>query len=233
MEPFDDERVRLALQHAMNRDEISVGLFDGLCTAQIQPWPSVSFAYNPDLGSGLDVWDHDPDKAKQLLEEAGLSEGFSFTAVTPNITGYISIAEVLQDQFSDSGIDMQIRVLEATQVAEEFNVAKTAQATVGAYSPSPDPDGVMSRSILPEALGNPGQLSSDAVVELAEEARNAVDAGQRAPIYHELMQELIDLVPHATPICMQTRTEGFQPSVSGIDIYASGARDFRGVAVSP
>jgi peptide/nickel transport system substrate-binding protein len=232
MEPFDDERVRLALQHAMNREEISVGLFDGLCTAQIQPWPSVSFAYDPELGSGLDVWDHDPDKAKQLLEEAGLSEGFSFTAVTPNITGYISIAEVLQDQFSEAGIDMQIRVLEATQVSEEFNVAKTAEATVGAYSPSPDPDGVMSRSLLPEALGNPGQLSSDAMVELAEEARNAVDAEQRAPLYHELMQELIDLVPHATPICMQTRTEGFQPSVSGIDIYASGARDFRGVAVS-
>lgn len=232
-EPFDDERVRLALQHAMDRQEIADGLFDGLCTAQIQPWPSVSFAYDDELGSGLDVWTHDPDKAKDLLAEAGFADGLSFTTVVPNITGFISIAEVLQDQFADAGITMEIRVLEAAQVSEEFNVAKTAAASVGSYSPSPDPDGVMTRSLLPNAIGNPGGLSSERVVELAAEARNAVDADDRAPIYHELMEELIDLVPHATPVCMQTRTEGFNDSVSGITVYASGARDYRGVAVSP
>lgn len=230
-EPFDDARVRLALQHAMDRQEIADGLFDGLCTAQIQPWPSVSFAYDDELGSGLDVWPHDVEKAKELLAEAGLSDGLGFTAVVPNITGFISIAEVLQDQFADADITMEIRVVEAAQVSEEFNVAKTAAATVGSYSPSPDPDGVMTRSLLPDAIGNPGGLSSDRIVELAEEARNAVDVDDRAPIYHELMSELIDFVPHATPVCMQTRTEGFNDSVSGITIYASGARDFRGVAV--
>lgn len=232
-EPFDDARVRLALQHAMDRQEIADGLFDGLCTAQIQPWPSVSFAYDDELGSGLDVWPHDVEKAKELLAEAGLSDGLGFTAVVPNITGFISIAEVLQDQFADADITMEIRVVEAAQVSEEFNVAKTAAATVGSYSPSPDPDGVMTRSLLPDAIGNPGGLSSDRIVELAEEARNAVDVDDRAPIYHELMSELIDFVPHATPVCMQTRTEGFNDSVSGITIYASGARDFRGVAVGP
>lgn len=232
-EPFDDERVRLALQHAMDRQEIADGLFDGLCTAQIQPWPSVSFAYDDELGSGLDVWPHDPEKAKELLAEAGLADGFSFTAVVPSITGFISVAEVLQDQFEDVGIAMEIRVLEPTQVSEEFNVAKTAAASVGAYSPSPDPDGVMTRLLLPGANGNPGGLSSDRVVELAEEARDAVDVDDRAPIYHQLMEELIELVPHATPVCMQTRTEGFNDSVSGITVYASGARDYRGVAVTP
>lgn len=231
--PFDDKRVRLALQHAMNRQEIADGLFDGLCTPQIQPWPSISFAYDEELGSGLDVWPHDPERARELLADAGLADGLSFTAVVPNITGFISIAEVLQDQFKDAGITMEIRVLEAAQVSEEFNVAKTAQASVGSYSPSPDPDGVMTRMLLPDANGNPGGLSSDRVVELAQEARNAVDPDERTPLYRELMQELIDLVPHATPVCMQTRTEGFNKSVSGITVYASGARDYRGVAVSP
>ena len=229
--PFDDADVRLALQHAMDRALIAEGLFDGLCTAQIQHWPSGSFAYDSAFGSGLDVWDYNPDKAVELLEEAGFPDGFEFTVIVPSITGFQSIAEVLQDQFSEVGVTMNIRVVEGAQVSEEFLVAKSAEASIGSYSPSPDPDGVMTRLLLPDALGNPGHLSSDEVVALATEAANLVDTDERAEVYHELTQALIDLVPHSTPVCMQVRTEAFQPGVSGLDIYASGARDYRGVAV--
>lgn len=231
MPPFDDARVRLALQHAMNRALISEGLFDGLCTPQIQPWPELSFAYDPTFGSGLDVWDYDPDRARELLAEAGLPDGFEFSVVVPTITGFQAIAEVLQDQFSEVGVTMNIRAVEGPQVSQEFLVDKSVEASVGAYSPSPDPDGVMTRLLLPDALGNPGGLSSDAVVALAAEASDAVDVEERAVLYHELNQALIDLVPHATPVCMQVRTEAFQSGVSGLDIYAGGARDYRGVAV--
>jgi len=231
MPPFDDANVRLALQHAMDRALLSDALFDGLCTAQIQYWPAGSFAYDPALGSGLEVWDYNPDKAVQLLEEAGFPDGIEFTVIVPSITGFQSIAEVLQDQFSEVGVTMNIRVVEAAQVSEEFLVAKSAEASIGSYAPSPDPDGVMTRLLLPDALGNPGNLSSDEVVALAAEAASLVDTDERAEVYHELTQALIDLVPHSTPVCMQVRTEAFQPGVSGLDIYASGARDYRGVAV--
>jgi len=69
---FQDRRVRIALSHAVNREEINELVYDGLATPrQYSPLP-VSPNYYPKLSNAY--LEYDPDKANQLLDEAGYAE---------------------------------------------------------------------------------------------------------------------------------------------------------------
>ncbi|WP_019631443.1 ABC transporter substrate-binding protein [Actinomadura atramentaria] len=230
--PFNDEKVRLALNLAMDRKAIGDGLLEGFCTPQVQPWPATSWAYDKSVGDGLDKWPHDTAKAKSLLAEAGYPNGFSFKALAVNISGYSAIAEALQQQFAQVGVKMDLQIVEAAQAAKAFTIDKTADAAVLGYSPTPDPQGVLDRLLLPTAAQNPGKLATKTLVDLAGKAAAPADPAQRAPFYHQILADTIAHPPAATPICMQKRTEAFAPTVSGLAVYAGGARDFRGVAVA-
>ncbi|MQA96936.1 MAG: hypothetical protein GEV11_20665 [Streptosporangiales bacterium] len=230
--PFGDRKVRLALNLAIDRKAIGEGLLDGFCTPQIQPWPSTSWAYDEKLGAGLDKWPHDPARAKKLLAEAGYPKGFTFTALTSQTTGIAAVAEAVQAQFAKVGVTMKIKLVDASQKTRMFDVEKSADAALISYSPTPDPQGVLDRQLLPGAAGNPGRKASDEVVRLAGEAGDALDPDDRAPVFHKIMAELIDYVPHSVPICMQQRTEAFRDGVSGLAVNPAGSRDFRGVAVT-
>lgn len=230
--PFDDPRVRQAIFQAIDRVGIADQLMEGMCDAQIQYWPSTSWAYDAGLGDGLDVWPYDPEAAEQLLADAGVADAVEFTVPITDLAAYVSIAEVIQQNLADVGVTMNIELVDGPTLFQQYRVDKTAPATLEVYVASPDPAGVLSRVLLPTAIGNPGGLSNDRIIELAAEAATEVDIDARAALYHEITGELISLVPHVGVICMQYRSEAFAPGVSGITVYASGARDFRGVAIA-
>jgi peptide/nickel transport system substrate-binding protein len=78
--PFNNEKVRTALQYAINRNAMCTSLLSGLCTPATQlaypghPW------YDPALG---DTYHYDPAKAKQLLAEGGYPNGLTMTVAAP------------------------------------------------------------------------------------------------------------------------------------------------------
>lgn len=232
--PFDDPRVRRALNHAMNRDEIGNGVLQGYCTPTVQPWPSNSWAYDEELGDAIgagEYGEHDPELAKQLLAEAGHPDGITFDAIVANITGYVTIAEALQAQFAQADITMNIRQVEAAQSTETFFIEKSAAAAVLSYEPTMDESGVLVTHYLGDALGNPGGLTSRTLEQLYEEQNSKLTPEERAPIFHDIMAELMEIDMHEMVICMRRRQEVFQPGLQGLAIYPTGARDYRGVAV--
>lgn len=231
-EPFDDPLVRQAIYQSIDRVGIADQLMEGLCEPQVQYWPSNSWAYDSELGDGLDVWPYDPEAAQALLAEAGVGDGFEFSIPIADLAMYVALAEVIQANLAEVGITMNIELVDGPQLFQQYRIDKTAPATLEVFVGSPDPSGVMNRVLLPTAIGNPGAFSNDRIVELAGQAASAVDTEERAALYHEINGELIDLVPHVGVICVQYRTEAFADGVSGIAVYPSGARDFRGVAIS-
>jgi peptide/nickel transport system substrate-binding protein len=81
IKPFDDKRVRQAMAYLINRDEIAAALAPvGLRTYGINP-PSFLGGFNADTIPAEVRYDYNPDKAKQLLAEAGLPKGFSSCAL--------------------------------------------------------------------------------------------------------------------------------------------------------
>jgi peptide/nickel transport system substrate-binding protein len=73
--PFNDKRVRQALNYAVNKEELIATLLEGYGFPFGQPAPSFFFGHNPELKP----YPYDPKKAKQLLAEAGFPNGFSVT----------------------------------------------------------------------------------------------------------------------------------------------------------
>ncbi|WP_134323325.1 ABC transporter substrate-binding protein [Cumulibacter soli] len=232
VEPYDDPRVRKAVNLAIDREGIAEGLYEGFCTPEIQPWPSSSFAYSDKVGDGSDIWGYDPEEAKKLMEEAGVTEPVEMTAITTNITQYQQLAEVLQENFKAIGVNMTIKPGPSAEGVQLYAVDKTAHGNINPYTGIPDPHGPIVRYLIPGALYNPGEQTPQEMLDKAYEAAGPVDAEDRAPIYEEFMDMWIENPPHMMPICMVNSASAFNDNVSGVSISVAGGVEARGVAVA-
>lgn len=132
-EPFQDERVRQAIAYAIDRPAIVQGAMQGLATEQGnfvskgigQPTPPEAFTY-------------DPEKARQLLAEAGYADGLEFplyiTVARPGPYAE-QIAVLLEQQLADVGIQTEIVPVAAASEFEERKVAGEYEAWLGANTP--------------------------------------------------------------------------------------------------
>ncbi len=117
VEPYDDIRVRKALNMAIDRETIAASFYgghvDGIPLAMTS---AVHGYYEPYTEWPQDVQDgymYDPEGAKALLAEAGYPNGFK-TSVTIGSTSDLDLCQIFQDMLSDVGIEMEINVVEAT-----------------------------------------------------------------------------------------------------------------------
>lgn len=124
--PFDNAEVRQALNYAVDRDGISSALFDGYCKADVQPLAPGTQGYVED--PPVD-YTYDPDKARELLKEAGFPNGFETKLlVTRALGSHQSVATAIQAQLEEVGVKLEIVQEDAAQAPGIY-----AQGTYGAY----------------------------------------------------------------------------------------------------
>ena len=117
--PFDDVRVRQALNHAIDRQLLVDVLIEGHGQPQYGPLSSTIGGY----WEGVEEigYHYDPDRARELLAEAGHGEGLEIEIKCVN-PGYTTLCEVLQQQFSDVGITLTITLMDqGPAVADIFS----------------------------------------------------------------------------------------------------------------
>lgn len=106
--PLDDVRVRRALNHAIDVDEIIAGVYQGRGQRTTHPFTSAVFGYNPNI----EPYQYDPELARQLLQEAGYGEGFTIDLIYPaggGSTGAMGrLAEVVASYFAEVGVTVRI-----------------------------------------------------------------------------------------------------------------------------
>lgn len=115
-QPFADVRVRQALMLAIDHPGIVRDLYDGAAELLDSParkyYPTV---YTPmeDLPTVVqELYGYDPDKARQLLTEAGYPDGFKATMTIQNTTASTQAAETIKAMWDAVGVNLELVVLE-------------------------------------------------------------------------------------------------------------------------
>ena len=108
IKPFDDIRVRKAIAHAINRDELLA--FMGADVSEA----SFSVVPNGYLGQTNDVvrYEYSPEKAKALLKEAGFPDGFKTEAIISKRPPLLSPMQIIQEQLRKVGVTLDLNVVE-------------------------------------------------------------------------------------------------------------------------
>jgi peptide/nickel transport system substrate-binding protein len=199
-EPFNDPLVRRALNHAIDKQAIVDGLFDGAFTPADAPIVPAVFGHK-----SVGPYEYDPELARELLAEAGFPDGLSMTIHHP--TGrYLldaTVAEAVQDMLADVGVDATLETREWSSYLE-FTSQPPEQAEYDAFmlgwgTVTLDADyGIYallhSRQWNPNG-NNRGFYRNEQVDELLDEARVETDPTVRESLYGEVMDLIWDDAP--------------------------------------
>ncbi len=134
-EQLRDVRVRQAISYAIDREAINQAAYSGLATPTGVPIPESSIAYSPELDIPTTA---DPERAKALLEEAGVTDlSISITYAANNDTDRL-ICEVIAANLQAVGIDAQLNPVEQnvyvqSRVNQEFDLLPSVMAGGNKY----------------------------------------------------------------------------------------------------
>src|SRR5699024_7199892 len=108
-EPFDQKEVRKAMNYAIDQEAIIEAFYEGRAEEAVNPMPDTIEGYNEDI----EGYEYDPEKAKELLKEADLEDGFEMELwAMPEPRPYMpdgqKIAEVIQKDLAEVNIDAEI-----------------------------------------------------------------------------------------------------------------------------
>jgi len=138
MEPFDDVRVRQALNMAINKDRI-VRLINNRAVPATQILPPLFESHNADYAG----YPYDPEAARELLAEAGYPNGFDTELYAYNVAPNDRIAQAIQADLAEIGVNVALRtqaqstVIEAGGAGEAPLIWSGGMAWIADY---PDPN---------------------------------------------------------------------------------------------
>ena len=113
--PTSDARVRQAISYAIDTQLLIDELFGGQAVQIAAPVASANFGYDP----SLDPYPYDPEKAKQLLADAGYPDGFTIDFATrPGI--YEDLAVAITGMLENVGINTNLQRLPAGEYSEKY-----------------------------------------------------------------------------------------------------------------
>ena len=202
--PFNDPKVRQAMNYAINKEEIIKGVLLGLGEAIASPYKPGTRWDN----ESLSPYPYDPSKALALLKEAGYERNpagilvkdgkpFEFEILTNQNKQREMTAVLVQRRLKEIGIDVKIRVLEWASFINRFIKTGDFKAVVLGWSLSLDPDQF---NIWHSSQQGPGQFNfvgyeNPRVDELLELGRRELDNDKREEIYHEFSKLLLEDSP--------------------------------------
>lgn len=208
--PFDNVKVRQAMKYGFSQQRIINDLFKGAGSWNaFIPNGLTSWALSPDAVK--QIYKYDPEKAKQLLTEAGYPTGFKGEVMV--FSGYnqvyIDMAEFLVADLKKVGIDLTLKlepVAAGRKAVEEGNffVNLSAQIT-GA-----EPDEFVKDGLVPGGSRNFSRLNDPKVTELANKQTVIVNQAERKKVVDEISRYVGDIANYI-PVPTQWSYNSAQP----------------------
>jgi peptide/nickel transport system substrate-binding protein len=191
--PLDNVKVRQAIAHAVNVDQIVefVGSGVGLKGCSVVP--------SGYLGEDCAwTYKYDPDFSKKLLKEADLASGLKLTAVSSSSSAQLPIMEVLQAQLAEVGITVELKVVDHPTYHEQIRKDLSDLVFYGAAR-YPVADSYLSQFYHSDAsVGKPTAVTNFAHCDAADAdinaARKAVTDEERLKFWSSAQKKIHDQV---------------------------------------
>lgn len=189
IEPFDDVRVRKALQMAIDRKAILEKLYYGkgkLCNAIMPPGLA---GHNPNVPE----IPYDPVGAKELLKEAGYPEGFDMeiSQITDRPSD-LRVNEAVQAMFKEIGINAKIVQMDSASWYATRKEGKLPMYMTSWSADYNDPDNFIYSFFAPDnSVVRSFNYKNEAVQQKLEEARTMTNQEERYKLYQELEQQIV------------------------------------------
>lgn len=193
--PFDDVRVRQALNYAIDRDKIIQTAFHGEAIPVVEPYAPTSWAYAEDLA---DYYSYDPEKAKALLAEAGYPDGFETTMLIRGASGpYLDMAQVYQQDLAEIGVEVELIPTELPQYWPQLMGSEFEMVSHGTGEATVDPSGLFQGAACCRPFRNFFGITDNDTwfpeyQRIVEEAGTTLDQETRKELYHEALTILLE-----------------------------------------
>jgi len=187
--PFDDKRVRRALNMAMNKKAIIDAVYLSTGIAAKNPIPPSMWSYNDDVKDDP----YDPEAAKKLLAEAGYPNGFetdlwAMPVQRPYNPNARRIAELMQADLAKVGVDAEIVTHEwAEYLKLSSDKNRDGAVILGWTGDNGDPDNFMDTLLGCDAVGgnNRAQWCNKEFDDLMTKAKQTADVAERTKAYEQ------------------------------------------------
>jgi peptide/nickel transport system substrate-binding protein len=212
--PFDDERVRQALNYAIDKDGLVKALLYGTGKVSNSPMPPMAYA-----DPGLKPYPHDLAKAKALLAEAGYKDGFKTSLLVDSSKPlHRQLGQALQAALKQVGVTAEIRLVEGGTHWTTTKAGEYEMAVAYATSDTIDPDQLAGFLIVNPERANAyhTEWKSERVNELYEKERATADGPERGKMFQEMIKIAHDGAPSVflfypgTPYAFRSNVEGFE-----------------------
>ena len=195
-----DVRVRQAIAYALDRRPLIHYLWRGQARPAVSLLPPQHWAHNGDVPR----YEHDPARARQLLEQAGYAAGqdgirLRLTMKTSTEETTRLLAAVLQQQFREVGIALDIRTFEFATFYADVVKGAFQLYSLRWIGGNEDPDifeAVFHSGSFPPKRFNRGYYSNPKVDALIEEGRRTIDQNKRKAAYAEIQRILAEELPY-------------------------------------
>ncbi len=186
-EPFNDVKVRQAINYAIDRDNLVAVCYDGEAEVNSNICAKERFGYSDDQFQ----YTYDPEKAKELLAEAGIETPYDLGEILV-AEKYSNLATVIQNDLKAVGLDVTISV-------KEFNsyISDLQNGSYGITALNMTLEGdtqTLEMAFTSDYIGiaNNARYSDEEMDKLFEQARTETDNDKRAEIFNEIFTKVQD-----------------------------------------
>ncbi|HET6619654.1 MAG TPA: ABC transporter substrate-binding protein [Dongiaceae bacterium] len=232
--PFDNVKVRQAINMAIDKDAILAAVYQGAGKAAKNPIPPTIWSYNDDI----QAYPYDPEKAKALLAEAGVKDLKTDLWYMPVQRPYNpdakKMAELMQADLAKVGITAELKTFEWGEYRKRLQAGEHQMGMLGWTGDNGDPDNFMnvllSCGSAREGGQNVAKWCNEDFTKLIDEAKETSDVAKRTELYKQAQVIFHDQAPWV-PIAHSLVSMPMKKTVIGYKVHPLGTHIFEGVDI--